>query len=77
MKDPVCGMQVQKANAPAHRNYDGHDVYFCADRCAERFDREPTRYLEVGGGFEDCGDDVVPISLGMTRHRHEVDHPED
>jgi uncharacterized membrane protein YraQ (UPF0718 family)/YHS domain-containing protein len=43
--DPVCGMQVQTANAPAHRNYQGTDVWFCADRCAERFDRDPEKYL--------------------------------
>jgi YHS domain-containing protein len=43
--DPVCGMQVQTANAPAHRHYAGQDVWFCADRCAERFDREPEKYL--------------------------------
>jgi uncharacterized membrane protein YraQ (UPF0718 family)/YHS domain-containing protein len=42
--DPVCGMQVQTANAPAHRNYNGTDVWFCGDHCAERFDRDPAKY---------------------------------
>jgi uncharacterized membrane protein YraQ (UPF0718 family)/YHS domain-containing protein len=32
--DPICGMQVERAIAPARRG----DVYFCSDRCAERFD---------------------------------------
>ncbi|MDQ6696040.1 MAG: permease [Actinomycetota bacterium] len=36
--DPMCGMQVQAANAPAHRNADGTDHWFCSDHCAERFD---------------------------------------
>ncbi|MEY2399442.1 MAG: uncharacterized protein QOJ00_2616 [Actinomycetota bacterium] len=75
--DPVCGMQVQTANAPAHRRYAGHDAWFCSDRCAERFDREPEKYLQGGGGLDDRGDDAVPISLGLTRDRHEVDHAED
>ena len=35
--DPVCGMQVQKANAPAHVVQDHHDYWFCSDRCAQRF----------------------------------------
>jgi uncharacterized protein len=35
--DPVCGMQVQTANAPVHLVQDGHDHWFCSDRCAERF----------------------------------------
>ena len=41
--DPVCGMQVATGNAPAHRAHEGHDVYFCSDRCAERFDTDPAR----------------------------------
>jgi uncharacterized membrane protein YraQ (UPF0718 family) len=35
--DPVCGMQVQKANAPAHLVEDGQHYWFCSDHCAERF----------------------------------------
>jgi uncharacterized membrane protein YraQ (UPF0718 family)/YHS domain-containing protein len=35
--DPVCGMQVQKANAPASTVADGERVYFCSDGCRERF----------------------------------------
>jgi uncharacterized membrane protein YraQ (UPF0718 family) len=36
--DPVCGMQVEVASAPAHRHADGQHHWFCSDRCAERFD---------------------------------------
>jgi uncharacterized membrane protein YraQ (UPF0718 family) len=36
-EDPVCGMQVDKANAPAHLVHDGADVWFCSDRCRDRF----------------------------------------
>ena len=35
--DPVCGMQVQTANAPAHAEVDGTRYWFCSDRCRERF----------------------------------------
>ena len=45
--DPVCGMQVQTANAPARTAHDGHTYYFCADRCRERFDAEPDRYTRT------------------------------
>ena len=43
--DPMCGMQVQTANAPARRSRDGIDFYFCSDHCAERFTRQvqPTK----------------------------------
>jgi hypothetical protein len=36
--DPVCGMQVDKDNAPASTVVDGKRVYFCSDRCRERFE---------------------------------------
>jgi uncharacterized protein len=36
--DPVCGMQVRKDNAPASTVVDGGRVYFCSDRCRDRFE---------------------------------------
>jgi hypothetical protein len=35
-RDPVCGMQVEKAHAPAWRDHSGERLYFCSDVCAER-----------------------------------------
>jgi uncharacterized membrane protein YraQ (UPF0718 family)/YHS domain-containing protein len=43
--DPVCGMQVRTADAPAHVDLDGGSVYFCSDHCRARFEAEPDRYL--------------------------------
>ena len=43
--DPVCGMQVRRTEAPASREHGGQRLYFCSDRCAERFDADPRRYL--------------------------------
>jgi YHS domain-containing protein/uncharacterized membrane protein YraQ (UPF0718 family) len=42
--DPVCGMQVQTANAPASASHDGHTYWFCSDRCRERFEADPARF---------------------------------
>ena len=39
-KDPVCGMQVEIANAPASRAGDGTTFWFCSDHCAHRFDAD-------------------------------------
>jgi YHS domain-containing protein/uncharacterized membrane protein YraQ (UPF0718 family) len=36
--DPVCGMQVQTANAPAQAVIDGQHHYFCSDHCRERME---------------------------------------
>ncbi len=46
--DPVCGMQVRPAAAPARRVAHGHTYWFCGDGCAQRFSAEPERYLPVG-----------------------------
>lgn len=35
--DPMCGMQVQTANAPAQAEVDGQTYYFCSDHCREHF----------------------------------------
>jgi uncharacterized protein len=50
--DPVCGMSVDPASAPAHRLYEGTDYWFCNPGCAERFDADPSRYLADGAHFE-------------------------
>ena len=42
--DPVCGMQVRTANAPAHTVHHGRPYWFCSDRCGERFKESPGRY---------------------------------
>jgi uncharacterized membrane protein YraQ (UPF0718 family)/YHS domain-containing protein len=35
--DPVCGMQVEIAQAPESANYAGSTVYFCSGHCRDRF----------------------------------------
>jgi uncharacterized protein len=55
--DPVCGMQVQTNKAPAHVAREGHDHWFCSDRCAERFNATPGRYAHAPSESE-CSDPV-------------------
>jgi uncharacterized protein len=38
--DPVCGMQVEVANAPARSERDGQTFWFCSDHCCSRFESE-------------------------------------
>ena len=38
-KDPVCGMQVEIAHAPASLRHGPERVYFCSDHCADLFAR--------------------------------------
>lgn len=42
--DPVCGMQVLTANAPASVVLRGARYWFCSDHCAERFRDDPERF---------------------------------
>ena len=44
--DPVCGMTVNQANAPATRSYSGIDYYFCNPGCASSFDADPEKYID-------------------------------
>ncbi|HEX3907094.1 MAG TPA: permease [Mycobacteriales bacterium] len=41
--DPVCRMQVEKANAPATISLGDETVYFCSQRCRDRFAKDPAR----------------------------------
>jgi uncharacterized protein len=36
--DPVCGMQVEVANAPGRLERDGETFYFCSDHCRNQFE---------------------------------------
>jgi YHS domain-containing protein len=43
--DPVCGMTVNKAFAPAQMTYRGQTYYFCVPECQARFAENPERYV--------------------------------
>lgn len=45
--DPVCGMTVDPTTAAAHRVRAGQDIWFCNVGCAEQFDRDPRRFVDV------------------------------
>lgn len=45
VKDPVCGMDVNPAQAGAHMNWAGKDYYFCCAHCREAFEKDPQKYL--------------------------------
>jgi xanthine dehydrogenase accessory factor len=46
--DPVCGMTVDVADARYRTTYEGRTVYFCSAPCLEAFERDPSRFVEVG-----------------------------
>jgi YHS domain-containing protein len=77
--DPVCGMQVEKAHAPATAVHHGTRYWFCSDHCRERFEGDPDRFAgqarrEPAGSHVDpiCGMTVDPAHAGATRERDGV-----
>ena len=48
-RDPVCGMMVDPAKAPAKRDHAGTTYYFCAPGCAKKFDADPAKYAAAAG----------------------------
>src|SRR5262249_36064106 len=56
--DPVCGMTVDPAHAPASRTHQGKTYYFCNPGCAHKFEADPERYLS--GTVEPVDHAAVP-----------------
>jgi Cu+-exporting ATPase len=56
--DPVCGMTVDPAHAPAQFTHDGTTYYFCNPGCARKFEADPERYL--GGAREEMTPEPPP-----------------
>jgi YHS domain-containing protein len=44
--DPVCKMEVEEESAPGHTEYDGQDYYFCSKACEQKFEHNPTEYID-------------------------------
>jgi Cu+-exporting ATPase len=44
VRDPVCGMDIDPANAAGSEEHEGTTYYFCSPGCHERFKEEPQRY---------------------------------
>lgn len=44
VKDPVCGMEIDKKKAPASVAHGGTDYFFCSPACKADFQKSPDRY---------------------------------
>ena len=45
VKDPVCGMEINPAEAAGKSEYQGQTYYFCSPGCKKAFDKEPQKYV--------------------------------
>ena len=42
--DPVCGMEIDSAEAAASEEYGGKTYYFCSEGCHQQFVAAPEQY---------------------------------
>ncbi|GAC1602772.1 MAG: hypothetical protein NVS3B21_31060 [Acidimicrobiales bacterium] len=71
--DPVCGMQVQTSNAPASIVHEGHPVYFCSNRCEDKFVANPAKFDGPGAKPEGMGTSAPAPADSETAHRLQAD----
>lgn len=57
-KDPVCGMDLDPAEAAGTTLHEGTMYYFCSTSCKEAFDAAPSTYLQQQAG--DAARDAKP-----------------
>jgi len=55
VKDFVCGMDINTANAAGQTDYKGQTYYFCGSKCKEKFDLDPEQYLGKSAGTPKSG----------------------
>ncbi len=46
VKDVVCGMRLSQSRAGDHLHFQGHEYYFCASGCRQKFEAEPALYIK-------------------------------
>jgi len=65
VKDPVCGMSVDRANARGGSfSHNGTNYYFCNPKCNERFQADPAKYLDphyIPGGMPSMASGMVQL----------------
>jgi P-type Cu+ transporter len=72
--DPVCGMTVVPEKAAAQAEHEGKTYYFCSKGCAERFFREPEKFLAASGagGMQHTS---LPADHGAMHHSQATESP--
>ncbi len=69
VRDPVCGMTIDPAQAFATRTAGGETLYFCSERCVQQFDREHTGEASTGVSETDKLQRIdLPVTDWNGRH---------
>lgn len=46
VKDPVCGMTIDREDAAGTTIFEEHEIYFCSDQCRREFEADPAHYYD-------------------------------
>ncbi|HKA17321.1 MAG TPA: heavy metal translocating P-type ATPase [Blastocatellia bacterium] len=65
--DPICGMEVDPAQAAATSTYEGKSYYFCSTSCKDRFEADPARALRSASAASTSHPSMVQLSSGLGR----------
>ncbi len=68
-KDPVCGMEVSD-DAEQRVRHEGHEYLFCSAHCQQKFEDEPTRYIQGDSEQSDLTDPVCGMSVTTDTEFH-------
>lgn len=53
--DPICGMDIDPADAAGSSTYEGQTYYFCNLNCKVTFDKAPAEYAGPAPATSCCG----------------------
>ena len=65
-RDPVCGMDVEPADAAGTSLYKGETIYFCNPHCKEQFDADPEAFMTPAGPHGLMGTDLKSVPMGAA-----------
>lgn len=50
LRDPVCGVRINRNKAHIVITVDGEDYYLCCPKCQSEFEANPERYIKEERG---------------------------
>jgi P-type Cu+ transporter len=74
--DVVCGMRVDPARAAGSLEHEGKVYYFCGKGCLQRFQSDPSKYLDPSYRPGMHAMHAAPAPLTLVKHRPEIRNPE-
>ena len=75
--DPICGMNVDAAQAARKYEYNGEVYYFCSEHCLTQFQENPQRFVPAAAKDEQTTDPVCGMTVDPARAAGKQKHGEE